>query len=62
MTESTFALAIRGTAATKLAIERAAASSGVSVSQFVEATMARVLVDDYIESAAGERIDEMVAT
>jgi hypothetical protein len=46
------------TAATKLALERAAAADGMSVAQFIEATMARVLADGYIESAMG-RIDEM---
>jgi hypothetical protein len=47
-TESNYAVGIHVTAATKLA--RAAASSGMSAAQFIEATMARVLADaGYIE-------------
>jgi hypothetical protein len=56
MTENNYPLAIRFTAATKLALGRAAAVGGMSVAQYIETTMARVPAD--AENAAG-RVDEM---
>ena len=45
MTESDFALAIRVTAATRLAVERAAADVGMSAPRFIEHALARWLAD-----------------
>ena len=52
MTESNYALDIHVTAATKLALERAAASSDMSVAEFVETTLAILLADaGYMENS-----------
>jgi hypothetical protein len=55
MTERCYPLAIRVTAATKLALERAAAADSLSVAAYIEAVLARVLA----EGGCGAWVDKV---